>query len=122
MADILLVDDEEQVRSMLKMVLEDAGHSVQDAADGKEALECFARRPAAVVVTDIVMPNKEGIETIMELRRSSHDVKTIAMSGGGRNSPENYLKLAMKFGANLTLAKPFTNQEILDAVNIVLEM
>jgi CheY-like chemotaxis protein len=122
MAKILLVDDEEQLRSMLKLVLEEGGHSVREAADGKEALERFGSYAADVVITDIVMPNKEGIETIMELRRSCRDLKIIAMSGGGRNSSQDYLKLAKRCGADLTLAKPFTNQEILDAVSLVLEM
>jgi CheY-like chemotaxis protein len=122
MANILLVDDEEQLRQMLTIVLEEAGHSVRGAGDGKEALESFQNHPADVVVTDMIMPNKEGTETILELRRSYGDIKIIAMSGGGRNTPQDYLKPAKTFGANITLAKPFTNQEFLDAVTSLLEM
>jgi CheY-like chemotaxis protein len=122
MADILLVDDEEQLRELLTFVLENAGHIVRKAADGNEALESYRNDPADVVVTDIVMPNKEGTETILELRRNYPGIKIIAMSGGGRNNPQDYLKLAKTFGANMTLAKPFTNQEFLDAVRTVLEM
>ena len=122
MANILLVDDEEQLRNLLKFVLESAGHSVCEAADGNEALASYRRIPADLVVTDIIMPNKEGTETILEFRRLSRDVKIVAMSGGGRNGSQDYLKLAKSFGANLTLAKPFTNQEFLDAINAALEL
>jgi DNA-binding response OmpR family regulator len=106
---------------MLKIVLEEAGHCVREASDGNEALESYRNIPADLVVTDIIMPNKEGSETILEFRRSYRDVKIVAMSGGGRNSSQDYLKLARTFGASATLSKPFTNREFLDAVNSVLE-
>jgi DNA-binding response OmpR family regulator len=121
-ANILLVDDEEQLRSMLRLVLEEAGHAVQEASDGQKAVESFKNQQPDVVVTDLVMPNKEGIETIMELRRLRRDVKVIAMSGGGRNNANDYLTLAKRFGACITLTKPFGNQEILDAVTAALAM
>ena len=120
MANILLVEDEEQLRSMLKIVLESAGHTVQEAGDGKEALESYIRNPADLMVTDIVMPNKEGIETILEFRRNHPGLRIIAMSGGGRNSAQDYLKLAKSFGADYVLSKPFSNQAILDVVKTVL--
>ena len=120
MANILLVEDEEQLRSMLKIVLENAGHTVHEAGDGKEALESYIRHPADLVVTDIVMPNKEGIETILEFRRNHPGLRIIAMSGGGRNSAQDYLKLAKSFGADYVLTKPFSNQAILDVVKTVL--
>ena len=120
MANILLVDDEEQLRSILRIVLESAGHTVQEAGDGKEALESYVRHPAELMVTDIVMPNKEGIETILEFRRNHPGLKIIAMSGGGRNSAQDYLKLAKSFGADYVLTKPFSNQAILDVVKTVL--
>ena len=121
MANILLVEDEAQLRSMLHLVLEDAGHTVREAGDGAEALVIYRREPADIVVTDLVMPNKEGIEMIIELRRICPDVKVIAMSGGGRNGPQDYLTLAKRLGASLTLTKPFSNQEMLNAVNSLLE-
>jgi CheY-like chemotaxis protein len=105
---------------MVRLVLEDAGHQVQEAGDGKEALESFKKRRPDVVVTDLVMPNKEGIETIIELRRSCRDVKIIAMSGGGRNNADDYLILAKRFGACITLTKPFANKEMIEAVNTAL--
>lgn len=120
MANILLVDDEEQLRSVLRLVLEEAGHVVQEASDGQKALESFKNKQPDVVVTDLVMPNKEGIETIMELRRMRRDVKIIAMSGGGRNNATDYLSLAKRFGACITLTKPFSNKEMLEAVQAAL--
>jgi DNA-binding response OmpR family regulator len=119
MASILLVEDDEQLRSMLRIVLDRAGHEVQEAGNGKEALEIYNRRPTDLIVTDIVMPDKEGLETIMEFRRSYPDVKIIAMSGGGRTGAQNYLQLAKKLGADHILTKPFSNQEILDGIHIV---
>jgi CheY-like chemotaxis protein len=121
MANILLVDDEEQLRSILRIVLESAGHQVEEAGNGKEAVESYRSRPADLLVTDIVMPEKEGIETIIQLRESYPNVKVIAMSGGGRTGDQNYLELARKLGANHVLAKPFSNSEFLAAVKLVLQ-
>ena len=119
MASILLVEDDEQLRSMLRIVLDRAGHEVQEAGNGKEALEIYNRRPTDLIVTDIVMPDKEGLETILEFRRIYPDVKIIAMSGGGRTGAHNYLQLAKKLGADYILTKPFSNQEILDGIHTV---
>ena len=119
MASILLVDDDEQLRPMLKMVLERAGHVVNEAGNGREALVSYNRQQTDLVVTDLVMPDKEGLEMIMELRRSYPALKIIAMSGGGRTGTQNYLELAVKFGANHILNKPFSNQELLDGVKML---
>src|SRR5687767_10081306 len=119
MATILLVDDDEQLRPMLKMVLERAGHVVNEAGNGKEALMSYSRQQTELVVTDLVMPDKEGLETIIELRRAHPGLKIIAMSGGGRTGASNYLELAVKFGANHILNKPFSNQELLDGVKML---
>lgn len=120
MASILLVEDDEQLRPMLKIILQEAGHEVHEAHNGKEALEIYGVKPTDLVITDLVMPEKEGLETIIELRHTYPDVKIIAMSGGGRTGVQNYLELAKKFGANHTLAKPFSNQELLDGIQIVM--
>ena len=119
MASILLVDDDEQLRPMLKMVLERAGHVVSEAGNGREALASYSREQTELVVTDLVMPDKEGLEMIMELRRSYPGLKIIAMSGGGRTGAKNYLELAVKFGANHILNKPFTNQDLLNGVKML---
>jgi CheY-like chemotaxis protein len=105
---------------MVRLILEDAGHQIQEARDGKEALESFRKQRPDLVVTDLVMPNKEGIETIIEMRRSYRDVKIVAMSGGGRNNADDYLIMAKRCGACVTLTKPFANQEMIDAVNTAL--
>lgn len=123
MTNILLVEDEDQLRSMLRIVLENSGYRVQEAANGKIALDAFTLSPADLVITDLIMPDKEGIELIREVRRSSPAVKIIAMSGGGRINPrDDYLKLAKKFGADYVIAKPFSNREMLDRVKMVLAM
>ena len=116
MARILIVDDEPLVRSMLRQVLERAGYDVTEAGNGEEAIKLYRDRPADVIVIDIIMPDKEGIETIRELRRDDPDVKTIAISGGGRGGALDYLAMAAKLGANHTLPKPVERQELLDAI------
>jgi len=116
MARILIIDDEEQMRGMLRQMLERAGYEVIDAADGKEGMKLFRREPADLIITDLLMPEKEGLETIMELRREFPGTKIIAISGGGREGILDFLPAARKLGACATLAKPFERQEMLDAV------
>ncbi len=118
---ILVIADDELVRSTLRDVLEDAGYEVSEAADGKQGLAFFEAQPVDVVVTDILMPEKDGIETIIELRRRFLPVKIIAISGGGSAKNLDFLELAKKVGARRILAKPFTPGELLAAVNDVLE-
>ena len=120
MKSILLVDDDEQLRRMLKTVLQEAGHQVNEARNGNEALEIYNVAPTDLVITDLVMPDKEGLETIIELRRTHPDVKIIAMSGGARTGVHNYLDLAKKLGANYILEKPFSYQEILTGIQMVI--
>ena len=120
MASILLVDDDEQLRTMLSEVLKRAGHEVQTACDGDEAIKMFRSNPTDLVITDLIMPNKEGLETIREIRQGFPAVRIIAMSGGGRNGPGNYLAVAERFGAQRVLNKPFSHREILEAVRGVL--
>ncbi len=120
MPRILLIDDDEPFRNMLHKILERAGYEVQPAADGKQALELFRQQQPDLIITDLVMPEKEGLETILELRREAPNAKIIAMSGGARMNPRTSLAMAEKFGARKTLSKPFSHQEILDAVSDVL--
>ena len=117
MACILVVDDEEVVRVTLRQMLEKAGHQVFEAENGVEALRVFEKREADLVITDIIMPEKEGIETIMELRQRKPDLKIIAMSGGGRTGNREYLHLAKSFGADNVLPKPFKMGEVQELVN-----
>jgi CheY-like chemotaxis protein len=120
MASILLVDDDEQLRTMLNEVLKRAGYEVQTACDGDEAIKLYRSNPTDLVITDLIMPDKEGLETIREIRHDFPTARFIAMSGGGRNGPANYLALAEKFGAQLVLNKPFSHREILEAIGVVL--
>ncbi|MFO7655042.1 MAG: response regulator [Candidatus Krumholzibacteriia bacterium] len=117
MPRILVVDDDDQIRAMLRLTLEREGHVIDEAADGNQALARYAAEPADLVIMDIVMPEKEGIETIMELRRTYRDVKIIAISGGGRVNPEDYLRWARTFGVQHTFAKPVDRNRLLDAVD-----
>ena len=118
MARILIIDDDDQVRKMLRLTLSAAGFDVIEAQDGKMVMRIFHQDPLVdLVITDLVMPEKEGIETIIELRRDFPKVPIIAISGGGRIDPYDYLILAKKLGAQITLEKPFSRKEIIDAVN-----
>ena len=121
MTHILVIDDEASVRTLVRQVLEEEGHLVDEAADGEEGLAQLQSTPIELVITDIFMPHKEGIETIRELRRQFPGVKIIAISGGGRQSRlEPPLSEAQLFGAHNILAKPFTPQELLTVVNTAL--
>ena len=120
MKRILLVDDEANLRKALKRVLEMEGFEVIEAIDGKEAIMAFKKNTIDLMITDIIMPDQEGLEIIAELKRKYKDLKIIAMSGGGKMGPSNYLEMAKKFGANLTLAKPFPPEKLLEAIKLIL--
>ena len=121
MTRILVVDDEELVRETLCFMLEEAGFEILEAADGVEALHVFDEHEVDVVVTDIFMPEKEGLETITELRQRKPDVKIIAISGGGGHVNLDYLEFAKTFGARSVLTKPFLREQVLSAVKAILE-
>lgn len=119
---ILLIDDDDPFRAMLNEALTGEGYQVFEASNGLQALTLYASRPTDLVITDLVMPEKEGLETIAEIRRLDPEVKIIAISGGGRTSAKhNFLKLARAFGAQRTLAKPFLHHEMLEAITQVLK-
>lgn len=116
MPRILIIEDEVQVRKLTRQMLEMEGFEVLEAGDGDSGLKTFTENEIDLIITDIIMPGKEGIETILELRRENPGVKIIAMSGGGRMGPDGYLELARKFGANQTFRKPFDRLELVQAV------
>jgi CheY-like chemotaxis protein len=120
MASILLVDDDEQLRTMLSVVLRRAGYEVRVAIDGIEASNFYRSHPTDLIITDLIMPEKEGLEMIRELRKDYPQAKIIAMSGGGRTGTMNCLEVARAFGAQQVLEKPFPHQEILEAIRRVL--
>jgi DNA-binding response OmpR family regulator len=119
MAQILLIDDDDQFRDMLRITLQRMGHDVVEAADGRIALRLGAQQNFDVAMVDMIMPDKEGMETITEMRKSKPDMRIIAMSGGGRMNSRDILLLAAGIGANKTLAKPFSNEELADALRAV---
>lgn len=119
-ARILVIEDDNEVRDYLESVLSRDGYEVEGASNGKDGVALFQVNPADLVITDIIMPEKDGIETIMDLKRVNSTLKVIAISGGGRSEPENYLHSAKLIGANLTLKKPFSNEEMLQAVRQLL--
>ena len=120
MARILLVDDEIEFRQLMLAVLTMENHAVVCASDGNEAIRLFFEGTFDLVITDLVMPEKEGLETIRELRERSPLVKIVAMTGGGYSSASTYLALARAFGVEHTLAKPFSRSDILMAVSSAL--
>ncbi len=121
MPRILIIDDDIQILNMLRQTLERKGYEVAVAPDGKEGLRIYRENPSDLIVTDLLMPEKEGIETIAELRRDFPDVKIIAISGGGRLDPEQYLRMAKSFGAQYTFAKPVEREELLKAIQELLK-
>jgi len=116
MQRILIIDDDHHILLMIKKMLERAGYEVDLASNGNEGLDLFKRIQADLVITDIIMPEKEGLETIREMKRLSPDLKIIAMSGGGKISADNYLETAKIFGASRVLAKPFSQKTMVMAV------
>jgi DNA-binding response OmpR family regulator len=116
-AHILIIDDDDLFRMMLKDLLEMEGYDVSEAGNGEMGVALFVESHPDLVITDILMPDKEGFQTIRELRQESPDVKIIAISGGARRaSAPDYLILAEDFGADRTFPKPFDRIELLQAI------
>jgi DNA-binding response OmpR family regulator len=116
MARILLIEDNARLRTMLAEHLALAGHTVIQAGDGREGLERFRRGGADVVVTDIVMPETEGLEVLREIRTAQPPVPVIAISGGGVGSGADYLAMATVLGAAKVLLKPFPPAVLIAAI------
>ncbi|MGE5569099.1 MAG: response regulator [Rhodospirillales bacterium] len=114
---ILVVDDDDTIRHILRRMLEGAGYEVREAPNGKVAIEELRRRPAHVMITDIFMPEQEGIETIRIARKDYPDLGIIAISGA---AGENYLKMAELLGASASLLKPFRLKDVLETVRATL--
>ncbi|MBM4403927.1 MAG: response regulator [Candidatus Cloacimonetes bacterium] len=121
MTKILVIEDDTSFRGVLVQMLERAGFEVRFAEDGNQALDICGSFSPDIVLTDIIMPDKEGLETIQELLTLNPGLKIIAMSGGGRFGPESYLPLAQKLGAKRTLQKPFMREELLKTITEVME-
>jgi DNA-binding response OmpR family regulator len=119
MAQILLIDDDNLLRGVLAKALGHAGHTVIQAIDGQQGVELSRAATIDLVITDLLMPVKEGVETIIALRRERPQLPIIAMSGGASHSPL-YLDIAKKIGAKRILPKPFTPQELTALIQEVL--
>jgi CheY-like chemotaxis protein len=116
MARILVIEDDAGIRTLLKDALQLESHEVFDACDGEQGAKIYRRHEIDMVITDVFMPEKEGLEVIMELRSKHPDVKIIAISGGSRNIKMDYLKVAENLGANRSFKKPFSLAEVIAAV------
>ncbi len=120
MAYILLIEDDELYRKMLAHFLRRAGHEVVEARDGREGVDRFRSEPTDIVITDIVMPEQEGLETIRQLRALRPELSIIAISGAGAESGL-YLKIAEKLGASCVIEKPFQPRDLVAAVEGMLQ-
>lgn len=120
MEHILIVDDDRGVRTLLGRILERAGYRVTEAADGRQAMEMVRRDQPALVITDIFMPEQDGLEIVRELRLSHPATGVIAISGGGVGIGLDHLPHAAAFGAHRTLNKPFSSDQVLEAVRSIL--
>ena len=122
MPSILVVDDNDQIRHLIRESLEQSGYHVTEARDGKEALQQYRLAQADVVIVDIFMPDQDGLETTATLRREFPNVKVIAITGGGDKSGIlNFLDIAKMLGAHSTLQKPFEMKTLLDMVQTELQ-
>lgn len=121
MARILIIEDDDHARAALRRTLERAGYTVLEAANGREGLQRYRLEPAEIVITDILMPEQDGLETIMALRKESPEVKIIAISGGGETGRMDFLHVAEHLGSQYTFRKPFDIQELIAAVRALLQ-
>jgi DNA-binding response OmpR family regulator len=116
MSKVLIIDNDPLLCETLKLAAESAGHTVAVAQNGREGLDVFATFQPDLVVTDILMPEKEGMETIVDLRRLNPNVPILAMSGAAPAGNISFLKIAQKLGANRTLSKPFPMADFVAAI------
>jgi DNA-binding NtrC family response regulator len=116
MARLLIIDDDDALRSLQRNVLEQAGHDVAEVNDGRKALDLLRTRGAELVISDLIMPDQDGIETIGAIREAWPEIKIIAMSGGGRLDPAERLTDAELLGADASLRKPFGMDELRELV------
>jgi DNA-binding response OmpR family regulator len=121
MAGIMIVEDDNDLREMLKLSLLQRKYTVIEAGNGKEALSKFKPSLVDLVVTDIIMPDEDGLKVIMKLREIKPNIRIIAISGGGKAGPGNYLNLARALGADEIFPKPFSVQTLLTKIDAILE-
>lgn len=117
MYDILVVDDEPMIREGLKVALELEGHKATTASDGNEALRMISEKKPDLIITDIIMPESDGIEVICSVKENNPEIKILAISGGGRISAKDHLKIAKQLGATGVLTKPFSTTDLLSEID-----
>lgn len=122
MQNILVIDDDKLMCLALAKILISAGYNVVQAADGEEGLKLYRSQDFDLVITDLIMPDKEGIQIIRELRKENSQIRIIAMSAGGRGGATDYLKWARLMGAKQCLSKPIKRDDLLAAVQAVLDL
>jgi two-component system response regulator (stage 0 sporulation protein F) len=118
MASILIIDDEVSIRTFLRQILEEDDHQILEAADGHKGLTLYRNTPADVVITDLLMPERDGLEVTLALTREFLDARVIAITGA--TGDQNYPNVALLFGARRVIQKPFTPDEIRRAVRYTL--
>lgn len=116
MATILIIEDDDIMREMMTQALSDYGHSVSSAENGDQGLKLLDTKNVNLIITDILMPEKEGLETIIHIRQKYNKIPIIAVSGGGQINPGNYLDMAKQLGADYILQKPFPIKHLLELV------
>lgn len=114
---ILVIDDDSLVRESIQLMLEEIDSCVDLAQDGQQGVNLFKKNNYDIVITDIIMPEKEGFETISELKQLNQKIKIIAISGGSRNGMGAYLPIAENLGAKAILYKPFNSDELLHTID-----
>lgn len=117
--NLLIIDDDIFFRELIKDILNDYPINIIEAANGEEGLDTLKKEPIHVVITDIIMPEKEGLESIIEIIQKYPGVKILAVSGGGASGTTYYLEMAQSLGAHETLAKPFDNKALIDKINLL---
>ena len=120
MSRILVIDDDRVLRRALLVALKKMGHEVFEACDGRDGLQAYEIEPVDLVITGLLMPDREGVETIQALKNMRSDLPVIAMAGEGSGMPDNYLHIAQKFGASVVLAMPFDFAALCAAVTLQL--
>jgi DNA-binding response OmpR family regulator len=120
MPGILIVEDDQELREMLKVSLGKRKYLILEASNGKEAISKFKPNVTDLVITDLIMPDEDGLKVIMKLREIKPEIKIIAISGGGKAGPGNYLSLARALGADEVFSKPFSLNDLISKIDLML--
>jgi CheY-like chemotaxis protein len=121
MPGILIVEDDQELREMLKVSLGKRKYLILEASNGKEAISKFKPSVTDLVITDLIMPDEDGLKVIMKLREIKPEIKIIAISGGGKAGPGNYLNLARALGADEVYSKPFSLNDLISKIDLLLD-